>query len=341
VPVCPDCDVLAARQDPAAAAHEATRTHEGATALVTYAVRVGGTEEFLDAREQLLKAGYRRLLVQGVARDVNGLGYFGFAYYVENKDKLKAVPIVNEKGQAVAPSMEAVFATSSAMRRILASTQRPNEEDAVLAQGLAAANRSPYEGRANWQGARDQLSKRREPSAAGSRVGDGNEEPDRSLLLIRDRLPLQLSRPHLRLEIHQGALDLDVDDLSRTHEDEVGGASIAGSHRYLEPRAPVRMRGADDRLSQHQLPGIPEPHRRDRVQPPAELVPAGRRQPASDLERDVARAELGLAGLLLAHTREPADLRLRQARGHPSDTQFPTERGSQIPRARTTDSGWP
>ena len=42
------------------------------------------------------------VLVQGVSRDVNGLGYFGYAYYVENKDKLKAVPIVNEKGQAVA-----------------------------------------------------------------------------------------------------------------------------------------------------------------------------------------------------------------------------------------------
>jgi phosphate transport system substrate-binding protein len=48
------------------------------------------------------------VLVQGVSRDVNSLGYFGFAYFVENKDKLKAVPIVNEKGQPVAPSMEAV-----------------------------------------------------------------------------------------------------------------------------------------------------------------------------------------------------------------------------------------
>ena len=48
------------------------------------------------------------VLVQGVSRDVNGLGYFGFAYYIENQDKLKAVPIVNEKGRAVAPSMEAV-----------------------------------------------------------------------------------------------------------------------------------------------------------------------------------------------------------------------------------------
>ena len=48
------------------------------------------------------------VLVQGVSRDVNGLGYFGYAYYVENKDKLKAVPIVNDKGRAVAPSLEAV-----------------------------------------------------------------------------------------------------------------------------------------------------------------------------------------------------------------------------------------
>jgi phosphate transport system substrate-binding protein len=49
------------------------------------------------------------VLVTGVSRDVNGLGYFGYAYYIENKDKLKAVPIVNEKGQAVEPSMEAVL----------------------------------------------------------------------------------------------------------------------------------------------------------------------------------------------------------------------------------------
>jgi phosphate transport system substrate-binding protein len=49
------------------------------------------------------------VLVQGVSRDVNGLGYFGYAYYVENKDKLKAVPIVNDKGQPVEPSLEAVI----------------------------------------------------------------------------------------------------------------------------------------------------------------------------------------------------------------------------------------
>jgi len=48
------------------------------------------------------------VLVQGVARDINALGYFGYSYYVENKDKLRAVPIVNDKGEAVIPSFEAV-----------------------------------------------------------------------------------------------------------------------------------------------------------------------------------------------------------------------------------------
>ena len=50
------------------------------------------------------------VLVQGVSRDVNALGYFGFSYYVENKDKLKAVAIVEKAGKpAVEPSFEAVL----------------------------------------------------------------------------------------------------------------------------------------------------------------------------------------------------------------------------------------
>jgi phosphate transport system substrate-binding protein len=49
------------------------------------------------------------VLVQGVSRDKGGLGYFGFSYYVENRKKLKAVPIVAAAGKpAVLPSPEAV-----------------------------------------------------------------------------------------------------------------------------------------------------------------------------------------------------------------------------------------
>jgi phosphate transport system substrate-binding protein len=50
------------------------------------------------------------VLVQGVARDKGAIGYFGFAYYIENQKKLKAVPIVaKEGGAAVGPSMDAVL----------------------------------------------------------------------------------------------------------------------------------------------------------------------------------------------------------------------------------------
>jgi len=45
------------------------------------------------------------VLVQGVSRDVNAIGYFGYAYYAENTGKLKALPIVSPKtGKAVEPS---------------------------------------------------------------------------------------------------------------------------------------------------------------------------------------------------------------------------------------------
>ncbi|MEK6593845.1 MAG: PstS family phosphate ABC transporter substrate-binding protein [Pseudomonadota bacterium] len=49
------------------------------------------------------------VLVQGVSRDVNGLGYFGYAYYIENKDKLGAVSVVSPAGKAVGPSLETVI----------------------------------------------------------------------------------------------------------------------------------------------------------------------------------------------------------------------------------------
>ncbi len=50
------------------------------------------------------------VLVQGVARDVNAIGYFGYAYYAENTAKLKAVPIVEKAGKpGVVPSEETVL----------------------------------------------------------------------------------------------------------------------------------------------------------------------------------------------------------------------------------------
>jgi phosphate transport system substrate-binding protein len=48
------------------------------------------------------------VLVQGVASNKNALGYFGYAYYLPNASKLKAVPIVGKSGKAVGPSLDNV-----------------------------------------------------------------------------------------------------------------------------------------------------------------------------------------------------------------------------------------
>ena len=49
------------------------------------------------------------VLVLGIYGDKNSLGYFGYAYYVENQDKLKVVAIDNGDG-CVAPSAETIEA---------------------------------------------------------------------------------------------------------------------------------------------------------------------------------------------------------------------------------------
>ncbi|AGK54929.1 PstS family phosphate ABC transporter substrate-binding protein [Bacillus sp. 1NLA3E] len=47
------------------------------------------------------------ILVQGVEGEKNAIGYFGFAYYLENKDKLKIVPVDGGNGP-VTPSAKTI-----------------------------------------------------------------------------------------------------------------------------------------------------------------------------------------------------------------------------------------
>ena len=49
------------------------------------------------------------VLVQGVSGDKGSLGYFGLAYYAENKNKLSAVAVKNIDGQFVSPSLKTVM----------------------------------------------------------------------------------------------------------------------------------------------------------------------------------------------------------------------------------------
>ncbi len=49
------------------------------------------------------------VLVQGVESDANALAYFGYAYYAPNAAKMKALRVVNSKGQPVGPSPQGVL----------------------------------------------------------------------------------------------------------------------------------------------------------------------------------------------------------------------------------------
>lgn len=48
------------------------------------------------------------VLVAGIGRDVHALGYFGYAYYAEHKDRLKALAIGWKGRKPILPSVEAV-----------------------------------------------------------------------------------------------------------------------------------------------------------------------------------------------------------------------------------------
>lgn len=48
------------------------------------------------------------VLVEGVAQSRDALGYFGFAYYDENRDRLKVVPVKDGQGDPVTPSQATI-----------------------------------------------------------------------------------------------------------------------------------------------------------------------------------------------------------------------------------------
>ncbi|MBW4697220.1 MAG: PstS family phosphate ABC transporter substrate-binding protein [Aphanocapsa lilacina HA4352-LM1] len=54
-----------------------------------------------DTRSDYVDSEDDDVLVKGVSEDPNALGYFGYAYYEANKDKLKALAVDNSKGPVV------------------------------------------------------------------------------------------------------------------------------------------------------------------------------------------------------------------------------------------------
>jgi hypothetical protein len=153
----------------------------------------------------------------------------------------------------------------------------------------------------------------------------------------RKRLAFQLSRPKLCLEIHQSALNLNVDDLAGARQHEVRRPPIAGSHGHLEADLPARMRGPHDRLRKRQLTRVAEAERRHRIEAPAELMPARGGQPAPRVEGDVADATFGPADRRLAKGGKLSQASLAQPGDHPSQAEFSAEQQCKMPRSRRAD----
>lgn len=74
VPVCPEHGVPAVELNPISGAERAVSELAGAPAVLTYSIPVrGGVEGYLEVREQLVRDGYRRLLLEGRAVDLDSI----------------------------------------------------------------------------------------------------------------------------------------------------------------------------------------------------------------------------------------------------------------------------
>lgn len=89
-----------------------------------------------------------------------------------------------------------------------------------------------------------------------SRIGDRHDEPDGPIVSFGNDFALHLAGPQLSLEVDQPTLNLNVDDLQRVFEEDVGRARIARPDRDLEPRCPARVGGVGDGHREHQLSRI-------------------------------------------------------------------------------------
>jgi phosphate transport system substrate-binding protein len=119
--------------------------------------------EAINGKEKASRGDYTsseddNVIVQGVAGDRDALGFFGYAYYEENRDKLKIVPVDDERAEngagPIAPSPESVKnGTYRPLSRPLfiyvrqASAARPEIKafiESYLDQGLALVREVGY-----------------------------------------------------------------------------------------------------------------------------------------------------------------------------------------------------
>lgn len=75
--------------------------------MVEVIEKAGGPDD-LRADENTTFSSDDNILLDGIANNENALGFFGYAYYVNSSDVVRAVPIQNKDGECVLPSDDTV-----------------------------------------------------------------------------------------------------------------------------------------------------------------------------------------------------------------------------------------
>lgn len=80
----------------------------GTRDYMTEIVEIETGEKDLRQDENTTFSSDDNVLLDGIANELYSFGFFGFAYYINNTDAVRAVPVVNKNGDAVIPSNETV-----------------------------------------------------------------------------------------------------------------------------------------------------------------------------------------------------------------------------------------
>ena len=134
--------------------------------------------------------------------------------------------------------------------------------------------------------------------AVPRQVLDHDHQAHRSSLGACQGLPFVDGATQLRLEVDCVPLDLDMKDLVRPVEDEVGRTRVV-ARRYFEPRFPPRVGVIAQRASRCQLAGVTKTRFGARVDPQHQVQPDGIGHRYQGVQ---LTADLGTDGVLIAGT---------------------------------------
>ena len=150
------------------------------------------------------------------------------------------------------------------------------QQQSIAMDRLATSYRPPHRHRRPRQRGREEWTKAGQDGSRATGSRHRKDEANRSPELLCQRRALELGGAQLGLEVHQQAFHLDVEDLILPLQNEIGGASISGAHRVLEPNVPRSVSLRDNGFHRGQLTAVTQRDSIGREEPDAEVVPSRR-----------------------------------------------------------------